>query len=92
MSAIDIETFRSTLSALVFIAWILFGVFIGFIAIYFMQFCWSIIKSILKKIKNKRESEIRLIAYHIWESEGCPQNRDLEHWSKAEKLWKESKK
>jgi len=92
LSAIEIEAFHNTLGALIFVVWILFGVFLGGIAIYITQFCWSIIKSIQKKTKDKKESEIRIIAYHVWKSEGCPKDRDLEHWSRAEKLWKEPKK
>jgi translation elongation factor EF-1alpha len=35
-----------------------------------------------------KEEEIRLIAYNIWEQEGCPNGRDCEHWFRAEALWK----
>jgi hypothetical protein len=28
--------------------------------------------------------EIALCAYLIWESEGCPVDRDLDHWFQAE--------
>ena len=28
--------------------------------------------------------EIAKAAWHIWQQEGCPQGRDLEHWLKAE--------
>ncbi len=34
-----------------------------------------------------REAEIRLIAYHIWEQEGCAHGRDCEHWVRAEQIW-----
>ncbi len=34
-----------------------------------------------------RENDIRLIAYHIWEEEGCPDGRDCEHWVQAEMIW-----
>ncbi|MBI4488263.1 MAG: DUF2934 domain-containing protein [Deltaproteobacteria bacterium] len=37
----------------------------------------------------QREEEIRLIAYQIWEEEGRPQGRDVEHWLKAEAIWRE---
>ncbi len=37
------------------------------------------------------DEEIRLIAYHIWEDEGHPNGRQMEHWLKAETtLQKES--
>jgi hypothetical protein len=38
-----------------------------------------------------REDEVRLIAYRIWEEEGCCQGRDIEHWIKAETLWEQTK-
>jgi hypothetical protein len=34
-----------------------------------------------------REEEVRLIAYRMWEEEGCPNGRDCEHWLKAEAIW-----
>jgi translation elongation factor EF-1alpha len=34
-----------------------------------------------------KEDEIRLIAYHIWEEEGCQDGHDCEHWLRAEALW-----
>lgn len=34
-----------------------------------------------------REDNIRLIAYSIWEQEGCPNGKDCEHWLKAESVW-----
>jgi hypothetical protein len=39
-----------------------------------------------------REDEIRLIAYRIWEEEGCCHGRDIEHWLKAEAIWEEKQK
>ena len=36
-----------------------------------------------------REDEIRLIAYQIWEDEGCAYGFDREHWMKAEAIWEE---
>jgi hypothetical protein len=40
----------------------------------------------------EREDEIRLIAYLIWEEEGCCHGRDIEHWLKAEVVWEEKQK
>lgn len=40
----------------------------------------------------EREEEIRLIAYRIWEEEGCYHGRDVEHWLKAEAIWEEKQK
>lgn len=39
-----------------------------------------------------REDEVRLIAYHIWEEQGCPNGRDCEHWYVAETIWEERQK
>ena len=36
-----------------------------------------------------REDEIRVIAYHIWEEEGCCNGRDFNHWLRAEVIWTE---
>jgi len=36
-----------------------------------------------------RETEIRQIAYQLWEKEGRPQGRDLEHYFKAEAIYKQ---
>ncbi len=36
-----------------------------------------------------REDEIKVIAYSIWEEEGCPDGRDCEHWYRAEIIWKD---
>lgn len=39
-----------------------------------------------------KEDEIRLIAYHIWEEEGCQDGHDCEHWFRAENLWEKKDK
>lgn len=36
-----------------------------------------------------RDEEIRQIAYHLWLDEGCPHGRHLDHWHKAETIWRE---
>jgi hypothetical protein len=33
------------------------------------------------------EDDIHLIAYGLWEQEGCPDGRDCEHWYKAKLIW-----
>ncbi len=38
------------------------------------------------------EEEVQQIAYYIWEEQGHPQGRDIEHWLKAEALWVERQK
>ena len=35
------------------------------------------------------EDEIKLIAYRIWEDEGCPDGLHQEHWVRAETTWRE---
>jgi hypothetical protein len=40
----------------------------------------------------EREDEIRLIAYSIWEEEGCPNGNDYERWLRAETIWEEKQK
>jgi hypothetical protein len=39
-----------------------------------------------------REDGIRIIAYHIWEKEGCGHGSDVEQWLKAEVIWQEQNK
>ncbi len=39
-----------------------------------------------------REDEIRLIAYGIWQEEGCLDGRDCEHWFRAEAIWEQQQK
>ena len=39
-----------------------------------------------------REEEIRLIAYRIWEEEGCCHGHDIEHWLRAEVTWENGNK
>ena len=36
----------------------------------------------------EREEQIRRLAYSIWEREGYPEGRDIEHWLKAETIWR----
>jgi hypothetical protein len=39
-----------------------------------------------------REDEIKLIAYKIWEEEGCVDGRDCEYWFRAEVIWEQQQK
>jgi hypothetical protein len=39
-----------------------------------------------------REDEIRIIAYSMWEQEGCRDGHDCEHWLKAEMIWEQNQK
>jgi DUF2934 family protein len=34
----------------------------------------------------EREDQIQRIAYQLWEEDGCPQGRSLEHYFKAEAI------
>ena len=36
--------------------------------------------------------EIRLIAYNIWQEEGCQAGRECENWFRAEAIWEEQQK
>jgi hypothetical protein len=40
----------------------------------------------------EREDEIKLIAYNIWEEEGCLDGHHYEHWSRAEAIWEQARK
>ena len=39
-----------------------------------------------------RADEIRMIAYNLWEKEGCLNGKDCEHWFRAEAIWKDQQK
>lgn len=39
-----------------------------------------------------KEEEIKLIAYKIWEEEGCLDGHDCEHWFRAEVIWEQQQK
>jgi hypothetical protein len=43
-------------------------------------------------MKMAREDEVRLIAYRLWEEEGCPTGHDCEHWLRAEVVWEQQRK
>lgn len=34
-----------------------------------------------------REAWLQVCAYHIWQSEGCPDGRDRAHWTAAERVF-----
>jgi|WetSurMetagenome_2_1015567.scaffolds.fasta_scaffold127635_2 hypothetical protein len=38
-----------------------------------------------------REDEIKIIAYRIWEEEGCCDGHNEEYWLKAEVIWEEKR-
>lgn len=37
--------------------------------------------------KPKNDEDIRQIAYRLWQEEGHPDGRHLDHWVKAESIW-----
>jgi hypothetical protein len=41
-----------------------------------------------RRNEMEQEDEIRLIAYSIWEEEGCLDGHHIEHWIQAEEIWK----
>jgi hypothetical protein len=45
-----------------------------------------------ERIKDKRNEEIRLTAFHIWEQEGHPTGKAFEHWARAEAEWEKQNK
>jgi hypothetical protein len=42
-----------------------------------------------RRLDMYQDDEVREIAYRIWEEEGRPSGRDLDHWLKAEVIWNE---
>lgn len=63
-----------------------------------VEFAWNELRRTAKNTVSKfrfgslganRDEEIRLIAYRLWQDEGCPHGRHLEHWAKAEAIWQE---
>jgi hypothetical protein len=39
-----------------------------------------------------KEDEVKLIAYRLWEEEGCVDGHDCEHWFRAEVIWGRNQK
>lgn len=39
-----------------------------------------------------RDEEIRMIAYSIWEQDGCCHGHEIEHWLEAERIWQTKNK
>jgi flagellar motor switch protein FliG len=39
-------------------------------------------------MKSWEQSEIKAMAHAIWEHQGCPEGRKLEHWREAEELFR----
>lgn len=62
-----------------------------------VEYAWSELRQVAESAISKyrsegsmsREEQIRLIAYRLWEEEGRPQGRHLDHWLRAESIWRE---
>lgn len=63
-----------------------------------VEFAWNELRRTARNTVSKirfgsseanRDEEIRLIAYKLWQDEGCPDGRHSEHWVKAQAIWQE---
>ena len=36
------------------------------------------------------DEEIRQLAYRLWQEAGCPNGSDLQHWLKAQDIWRQT--
>ncbi len=62
-----------------------------------VEYAWSelgrVAESAISKFRSEasmsREEQIRLIAYQLWEDERRPEGRHLDHWFRAESIWRE---
>jgi hypothetical protein len=43
----------------------------------------------MQGMQMNRDEEIRQLAYRLWQEEGCPEGREIQHWIKAESIWLE---
>jgi hypothetical protein len=39
--------------------------------------------------RQRRDDEIKQIAYRVWKDAGSPTGHDLEHWKQAESIWEQ---
>jgi hypothetical protein len=46
----------------------------------------------MQDARTNRDEEIRQIAYRLWQEEGCPDGRNVEHWVRAESEWLEERR
>lgn len=83
----DTPMTNTTVQYLIDIIWITIGIAAGLVLVILYESACSINDDRISKKNEKRNNEIREIAHHIWEEEGCPQGRDKEHWLKATKIW-----
>jgi len=40
-------------------------------------------------MKSWEQGDIAALAHSIWEKQGCPEGRAMEHWHEAEELFRE---
>jgi hypothetical protein len=45
-----------------------------------------------RRKQMEREHEIQVIAYKLWEDEGCVDGLDCEQWYRAEVIWEQKRK
>jgi hypothetical protein len=39
-----------------------------------------------------KQDEVKLIAFRIWQDDGCCDGRDMEHWLRAEAVWEQQQR
>jgi hypothetical protein len=44
----------------------------------------------MNRMEIERDEQIREIAYRIWQEEGCPAGSEVEHWLKAQSIWRKT--
>jgi hypothetical protein len=62
------------------LSYILFGFIVGVMIFTF-------IRGNRNKRNEQRIEQLNLIAYRLWQEDGCPIGHDREHWAKAEAIW-----
>jgi len=40
--------------------------------------------------QTDHDEEVRLLAYGIWQEAGCPNGSELQHWLKAQEIWRQT--
>jgi hypothetical protein len=71
--------------------WITIGFAFGTFIVIIYEVIHVIIENKRSNKKSKRDNEIKLIAYRIWEKEGCQNGCDKRHWGEAEAIWEDLK-
>ena len=92
MTTTELNQLVASAQSLIDFVWTLIGVAVGVFIIFVGEASLHLVNGIKAERKVKRDDEIRPIAHAIWESQGCPNGHDREHWQKAEAIWKEQHK